>query len=52
MRFVILLRRLVIKVITFIDHKQDITVECVCVCVDDGWVKQPHLARGRLIGVG
>ena len=50
----ILLRRLVIIVITLIDHKHGIIVECVCVwvCVDDGWLKQPHLARGRLIGVG
>ena len=23
----------------------------VCVCVNDGWLKQPHLARGRLIGL-
>ena len=27
-------------------------VECVCVCVEDGWLKQPHLARVCLIGVG
>ena len=23
----------------------------VCVCVVDGWFKQPHLARVRLIGL-
>ena len=24
---------------------------CVCVCVGDGWLKQPHLARVRLSGL-